>query len=154
MSVVTPLNPEWERQLREGFARQAAMSLFGATIGRLAPGEMEIVMPFRPEITQQTGTIHAGVIAAIADSACGGAAFSLMPPGSDVVSIEFKLNLLAPATGDAFVARARVVRAGKTISTCAADVFALAPTGETLVATMLATMMRRRFTTESQREPL
>ena len=143
MAIVTPLNPDWERELRDGFARQAAMSLFGATIGRLAPGEMEIVLPFRREVTQQTGTIHAGVIAAIADSACGGAAFSLMPPGSDVVSIEFKLNLLAPAIGDACAARARVVRAGKTITTCVADVFAIRGSSETLVATMLGTMMRR-----------
>lgn len=135
--------------LRDGFSRQVAMSLFGARIGRLIPGEMEILLPFKRDITQQTGSVHAGVIAAIADSACGGAAFSLMPPGSDVVSIEFKLNLLAPATGDSFAARARVVRAGKTISTCVADVFAIADGRETLVATMLATMMRRNATTSS-----
>ena len=146
MSIVTPLNSDWETVLRAGFARQAAMSLFGATIGRLAPGEVEIILPFNQRVTQQTGTIHAGVIAAIADSACGGAAFSLMPPGSDVVSVEFKLNLLAPALGDLFAARARVVRAGKTISTCVADVFAIRGSEETLVATMLGTMMRRNAT--------
>jgi uncharacterized protein (TIGR00369 family) len=140
---MTPSNPKWEAVLREGFARQAAMSLFGARIGRVAPGEIEIVLPFKRDVTQQTGSVHAGVIAAIADSACGGAAFSLMPPGSDVVSIEFKLNLLAPAIGDAFAARARVVRSGKTISTCVADVYAIRGDAETLVATMLATMMRR-----------
>lgn len=146
MSIVTPLNPDWESALRDGFARQAAMSLFGAAIGRIAPGETEITLPFRQELTQQAGTIHAGVVAAIADSACGGAAFSLMPPGSDVVSVEFKLNLLAPALGEHFAARARVVRAGKTISTCAADVFAISGATETLVATMLGTMMRRNAT--------
>ena len=125
------------------------MSLFGARIGRLAPGEMEILLPFKRDITQQTGSVHAGVIAAIADSACGGAAFSLMPPGSDVVSIEFKLNLLAPAIGDSFAARGRIVRAGRTISTCVADVFAIRGGDETLVATMLATMMRRTASSTS-----
>ncbi|MGZ4809838.1 MAG: PaaI family thioesterase, partial [Thermoanaerobaculia bacterium] len=95
------------------------------------------------DLCQQNGLIHAGVIAAIADSACGGAAFSLMPAGSDVLSIEFKINLVAPASGESFAARARVIRAGKTVTTCAADVFAINAGSETLVATMLGTMMRR-----------
>lgn len=122
------------------------MKTVGARLGRLAPGAVEILLPFRTDLTQQTGVLHAGVIAAIADSACGGAAFSLMPPGSDVASIEFKLNLVAPAAGETFAARARVVRAGKTISTCVADVYAINGESETLVATMLGTMMRRRAT--------
>jgi len=144
MSAVTPSNAQWEEALREGFARQAVMAHFGARLGRLAPGSVEILLPFRPELSQQNGLLHAGVVAAIADSACGGAALSLMPPGSDVLSIEFKLNLLAPAAGESFAARARVVRAGKTVTACAADVFAISDGTETLIATMLGTMMTRR----------
>lgn len=143
MPRVSPPNREWEMALREGFARQAVMAFFGARLGRLAPGEVEILLPFRPELAQQNGLLHAGVVAAIADSACGGAAFSLMPPQSDVLSIEFKLNLLAPAAGEMFAARARVIRAGKTFTACAADVFAISGGAETLVATMLGTMMTR-----------
>ena len=106
---------------------------------RIAAGEVDISLSWRDDFGQQSGVLHAGVLASIADSACGYAALTLMPAGSDVVSVEFKLNLLAPAKGAEFVARGRVVRAGKTITATAADVFA----GETLVATMLATMMRR-----------
>ena len=94
------------------------------------------VLPFSDGIGQQTGVVHAGVIAAIADSACGGAALTLMPPGSDVVSVEFKLNLLAPARGERFVARARVVRAGKTLSVCSADVIAINPKTKGLIEDM------------------
>jgi len=119
------------------------MATIGAQPGRIRPGEVEIVLPFSERIGQQAGVVHAGVIAAIADSACGGAALTLMPPGSDVVSVEFKLNLLAPARGERFVARARVVRAGKTLSVCSADVIAVHDGAETIVATMLGTMMRR-----------
>ncbi len=139
----TPANPDFERTVRESFARQSLMTLLGAQLMRVAPGEVEVELPFRDDLGQQQGLIHAGVIASIADSACGYAAHSLMPPGSDVVSVEFKLNLLAPARGQRFLARARVVRAGRTISVCRADVLAIADGAETLVATMLATMMQR-----------
>ena len=122
------------------------MTTLGASIGRIAPGEVEIVLPFRNDLTQQTGFIHAGVLAAIADSASGGAALTMWPPGSDVISIEFKMNLVAPAAGERFAARARIVRAGKTITATLADVFAISGSTETLVATMLATMMRRSAT--------
>lgn len=114
------------------------MSTIGARLVRVAPGEVDIELGFRGDLLQQSGTLHAGVISAIADSACGYAALSLMPAGSNVVSVEFKLNLLAPATSS-IVAHARVVRAGRTLSVTSADVLA----GETLIATMLATMMRR-----------
>ena len=116
------------------------MSTIGAELVRVAVGEVDIALAWRDDLTQQGGVLHAGVIASIADSACGYAALTLMPADSEVVSVEFKINLLAPAAGSRFVARGRVVRAGGTITTTAADVFA----GETLVATMLATMMKRR----------
>jgi uncharacterized protein (TIGR00369 family) len=139
--------PEWDpelaRTIAESFERQGLMKTIGAALIRVAAGEVDIELPFRDDLTQQNGLLHAGVLASIADTACGYAAQSLMPHGSDVVSIEFKLNLLAPARGERAVVRARVVRSGKTITVCRADVFG----GETLVATMLATMMRRAGTT-------
>ena len=122
------------------FSRQRLLTLMGAQLSRVAPGEVDIALPFRDDLAQQSGALHAGTVAAIADTACGLAALSLMPEGSGVVSVEFKLNLLAPAMGENFVAKARVVRAGKTLSVCTADVVA---DEKTLVATMLATMMRR-----------
>lgn len=115
------------------------MTLIGASLEHVGEGEVVIALPFRGDLVQQTGTIHAGVIAAIADSACGYAALTKMPAGANVLSVEFKINLLAPAAGTRFVARARVIRAGRTLTTTAADVFA----DETIVATMLATMIRR-----------
>jgi uncharacterized protein (TIGR00369 family) len=143
MSVHTIRNPDFERDLREGFARQSLMSSFGARLEKIAPGEVDIAIDARADLLQQNGFVHAGVLTSIADSACGGAAITLMPPHSDVLSIEFKVNLLAPAAAPRFVARARVLRAGRTITVCRADVFGIDGANETLVATMLGTMMTR-----------
>lgn len=115
------------------------MRTIGATLAHVGEGEVDIELPFRSDLAQQNGLLHAGIITTIADTACGYAALTLMPPDSDVLSVEFKLNLLSPVRGDRVIARARVIRSGKTITVCRADVFS----GETLVATMLATMMRR-----------
>lgn len=119
------------------------MTLLGAELARVAPGEVDVELPFRGDLSQQNGLLHAGVVTTIADVACGYSALTLMPAGSDVISIEFKMNLLAPGRGDRFVARAKVIRAGRTITVCRADVFAIAGGYETLIATMLATMMQR-----------
>jgi uncharacterized protein (TIGR00369 family) len=127
--------------VRGSFTRQTFMVTIGAKLIRIAAGEVDIEMPFSDRIGQQSGFVHAGVITAIADTACGYAALTRMPEGSEVVSVEFKLNFLAPAVGERFVARGRVVRAGKTLTVCTADVIALP--GNTVVATMLGTMMRR-----------
>lgn len=140
---VSPESTDFDRTVRESFARQRLMSTLGVKLISVTPGAVEIALPFRDDLTQQSGVAHAGVLASIADSACGYAALTLMPAGSDVVSIEFKLNLVAPAKGEHLIARGRVVRAGKTITTAAADVFAVEAGVETLVATMLGTMMRR-----------
>lgn len=136
-----PPDPDFEARVRASFAQQVVMRTIGARLARVAPGEVAIEMPFRADLTQQHGFLHAGIVATIADSACGYAAYSLMPADAAVLSIEYKINLLAPAAGDAFVARARVVRAGRTVTACAADVFAVAAGAEKPVATMLATMM-------------
>lgn len=141
MPAFTPLDPEFAARVRASFDRQVVMRTLGASLERVAPGEVEIALPYRADLTQQHGFLHAGVIATIADSACGYAAFSLMPAEAGVLSIEFKINLLAPAAGERFVARGHVVRAGRTITTCTADVFASQEGGEKLVATMLGTMM-------------
>jgi uncharacterized protein (TIGR00369 family) len=134
-------NPAFAEAVHESFRRQKFMMTIGAKLIRVAPGEVEIELPFGAAIEQQGGSVHAGVITAIADSACGGAALTLMPAGSDVVSVEFKLNFLAPARGERFVARGRVLRTGRTLTVCAADVVAIP--GDVTVATMLGTMMRR-----------
>jgi uncharacterized protein (TIGR00369 family) len=126
--------------VEEIFSKQKLLVLMGAKLDRVAPGEVDISLDFRDDLAQQSGALHAGTVAAIADTACGLAALSMMPAGSGVVSVEFKLNLLAPAVGAHFVAEGRVVRAGKTLSVCTADVIA---DGERVVATMLGTMMRR-----------
>ena len=125
------------------FSRQPAMALIGASLVVLDAGSVEVSFPFRADLTQQDGFIHAGIIATAADSACGYAALSSMPEGSDVLSVEFKLNLLRPAAGERFVARAQVLKAGKTLTAVRADVFAFADGHERLVAAMQATMIRR-----------
>lgn len=144
--IDNPPNPLFSERVRASFARQQIMGLFGATLTRLEPGLVEIEMPFREGLTQQHGFLHAGVVTTIADSACGYAALSVMPPETGVLSIEYKVNLLAPARGARFIARGRVLRAGRTIIVCAGDVVAVQDENgesaqETAIATMLATMM-------------
>lgn len=139
----SPPDPDFERRVRDSFARQAVMATIGARLLRVAPGETEIDLDIVPGLGQQNGFLHAGIVTTVLDSACGYAAHSLMPAGSDVLSVEFKVNLLAPAAGERLVARARVLRAGRTLSVCQGDAFALRDGVETNVATMLATMIRR-----------
>jgi uncharacterized protein (TIGR00369 family) len=120
------------------------MATLGCRLVRVVAGEAEIEVPCRQDLTQQHGYVHAGVVAAIADTACGIAAFTLMPADAAVLSVEFKLNLLAPAAGDRLVARGRVLRPGRTLTACTGEVVAVAGGRETLVASMLATMMALR----------
>ena len=142
MADLVPKDPDYERRVRASFARQRAMETFGARLLRVAPGEVEIGIDFDGAFTQQHGYLHAGVVTAVVDTACGYAALSLTEPGAEVLSVEFKLNLLSPAAGERFAARARVVRAGRNLTVCAGDVYALKDGGEKVVATMLATMMK------------
>lgn len=119
------------------------MNLIGGELTRIEPGVIEITLPYRTDLTQQHGYVHAGIITTIADSACGYAAYTLMPPGSDVLAVEFKVNLLRPAKGEMFVARAEVVKSGRTLTVVSAGVHALS-NGDSreLVAIMQGTMMR------------
>jgi uncharacterized protein (TIGR00369 family) len=139
--IFRPPNPEFESAVRASFSNQKIMRTIGARLERVAPGELSIALPFREDLTQQDGFLHAGVMAAILDSACGYAAMSLVPPGAHVLTVEFKANFLAPARGEAFVARAWVKRSGRTLTVCQADAFSEAAGQETLIATMLATIM-------------
>jgi uncharacterized protein (TIGR00369 family) len=131
----------FEPRVRESFGRQAFMSTIGAELASVTPGAVEIRVPFGRHLTQQNDFLHAGVIASILDSACGYAALSVAPENAEVLSVEFKVNLLAPAVGESFIARAQVKRAGKTLTVCTADAFALNQGNEKLVATMQATIM-------------
>lgn len=118
------------------------MGLIGAELSRVEPGLVEIKLPYRSDLAQQHGYLHAGIVATIADSACGYAAYSLMPPKAEVLSVEFKVNLLRPAKGESFLATAEVVKSGKTLTVVRADVFAMDhEERRELVATMLGTMM-------------
>jgi uncharacterized protein (TIGR00369 family) len=142
MILGQPANPDYAEKIRTSFARQAIMHLIGAELGRVEPGFVEITLPYREDLTQQNGYLHAGIVSTIADSACGYAALSLMPSDSEVLSVEFKVNLLRPATGVSFVARSGVIKAGRTISVVHADVFAVFDTSEEqLIAIMQGTMI-------------
>ena len=134
---------DYERRIRENFARQRVMQLIGAGLRRVEPGAVDIALPFRLDLTQQNGFIHAGIITTVADSACGYAAYTLMPADSGVLSVEFKVNLLRPAEGEQFVAEARVIKAGATLTVTRCDVYGWTADQSKMVATMLATMIRR-----------
>jgi uncharacterized protein (TIGR00369 family) len=136
-----PKNPEYAQRVQASFDRQGAMALLGARLVRVAPGECDIELPFKPELTQQHGYFHGGIIGTIADSAGGYAAFSLMPADSSVLTVEFKMNLLAPGDGDLLIARGRVVKAGRTLVVTQIDVFVSKSGRETLCATLLETLM-------------
>lgn len=135
--------PETEQRVRDSFARQGLMGHLGARLVAVSPGECAIACAPRAELSQQHGFVHAGVIAAIADSAAGYSAMSVAPADSEVLTVEFKLNLLAPAEGDLLMARGRVVRAGRTLTVCESTVTALRDSEETQCAIALVTMMHR-----------
>ena len=142
MTKIQATNPAFAGEIRASFAKQTIMGLIGGELTRIEPGVVEISLPYRADLTQQDGYVHAGIVTTIADSACGYAAYSLMPPDSDVLAVEFKVNLLRPAKGEIFVARAEVIKPGKTLTVVSADVMAMDGEQHTLVATMLGTMMR------------
>lgn len=139
---MTPRDPDWEGRARESFARQGFMGLLGAEMTEIAPGACAVALALRPDLRQQHGYGHAGAAWAIADTAMGYAAQSLMGPGDGVVSVEVKMNLLAPARGARLIARARVEKAGRTLTVCRADVAAVDGEGrETAVALAIGTFM-------------
>ena len=136
-----PKNPDYRAVAAATFDRQQAMRSLGISISRLEAGEVDLSMSYAPAWTQQNGFVHAGIITAGLDTACGIAAFTLMPPGCDILTVEFKTNLLAPAKGERFAFRAHVVKPGRTLTVCEARAFAQAGGSETLIATMTGTLM-------------
>ena len=132
-----PADPGFAQRCRESFGRQKAMALIGAQLAVVEPGYVEIVLPYRDELTQQKGYIHGGILGMIADTACGYSAFSLMPAGCSIVTVEYKMNILSPGRGT-LVAKATVVKPGRTLTIARGDVYA---DGGTHVATMLQTLM-------------
>ena len=141
MSRLIPKDTEFEARVRASFARQTAMATLGIEIAGVRAGEVELRMPYAADYTQQHGFIHAGIITTALDTACGYAAFSLMPDNAAVLTVEFKTNLFAPARGDYFLFRAHVVKPGRTITVCDAQAFAIEGGKEKLVATMTGTLM-------------
>jgi uncharacterized protein (TIGR00369 family) len=125
MSEFTPRDPAFERKVRDSFARQKVMALIGARLACVEPGHVSIELAYRDDLVQQHGYLHAGIVGTIADSAGGYAGFSLMPAGSSVLSVEYRMHLLQPAEGERFVAHGRVIRSGRTITVCELDVEAL-----------------------------
>lgn len=140
MASYVPQDPEFEARVRGSFARQTLMRTVGARLLRVSPGEVEIDLRFREDLTQHHGFLAGAVVTAIVDVACGYAAMTLMPPGASVLTIEYKVNFLSPAQGERVIARGRVVRPGRMVTVCAGDVVALHTGREKTVATMLATM--------------
>jgi uncharacterized protein (TIGR00369 family) len=130
-------------RVRASFDRQGAMATLGAELADVAEGRVAIALAIEPRLSQQHGFLHAGVVVAALDSACGYAALTLMPADAEVLSVEFKVNLLAPASGDRLVAEGEVVRPGRTLTVCRGDAYAERESERVHVATMLATMVRR-----------
>lgn len=130
-----------DRRTRESFAKQGLMQTLGASLVHVSPGQVEIALVPRPEIAQQHGFVHAGAVSAIADSAAGYAALSMMPAGRGILTTEFKINLLAPAAGTRIVARGKVVKAGRTLTLAQTEVLAENDGRERLIALLTATLM-------------
>ena len=141
MPTFEPQDPNFEARIRASFARQKIMKTIGARLTKVAPGEVEIELPFRADLTQQHGFLHAGIVTSIVDTACGYAAMTFMPGDATVLTVEYKVNFVSPAMGKLMIARGHVTKPGRTVTVCAGDVFALSDGKEKLVVTMLGTMM-------------
>src|SRR2546428_2628734 len=140
MAAFAVQDPEFETSVRRSFDDLTLMRTVGARLHSVAPGEVEIDLPVRDDLTQHHGYLAGAVLTAIVDIACGYAAMTLMPSGASVLTVEYKVNFLSPAQGDRMVARGRVVRPGRTLTVCSGDVTAIVGGNEKIVATMLATM--------------
>jgi uncharacterized protein (TIGR00369 family) len=140
--VFEPPDAGYTARVRESFARQGFMDHLGAQLLRIEPGQCEIAATRRPELTQQHGYFHGGVMASLADSAAGYAAYSLMPADATVLTVEYKLSILRPGRGDRLTARARVIKPGRTLTVVQCDVFVVSDRRETMCMTSLQTLMR------------
>jgi uncharacterized protein (TIGR00369 family) len=136
-----PSDPHFADRVRASFQQQTVMAAIGASVRSVTPGVVEIELPFRADLCQQDGFLHAGIVTTIVDSACGYAAYTLMPADARVLSVEFKINFLAPAVGESFIARGKVARAGRTVTVCTGEVVAQSQDAQRVIALMQATMM-------------
>jgi uncharacterized protein (TIGR00369 family) len=136
-----PKNPDYRQVVSAVFATQPAMRTLGVSVARLEPGMAELEMPYSADFSQQNGFVHSGILAAAMDNACGVAALTLMPAISNMLTVEFKINMLSPAKGERFLLRAEVIKPGRTIVFCDARAVAVENGSESLVATMTTTMM-------------
>lgn len=141
-------DPDFAARVQDSFTRQQFMNTIGAELSAIDPGMAEITVGYREDLCQQHGFFHGGLVGTIADNACGYAAYSLMAATDSVLTVEYKVNLVAPASGERLISRARVVRAGRRITVCHADVFAWRDGGEHLCATALGTFMRLEDTSD------
>ena len=142
VSAFEPRDPDWEAKVRDSFSRQGIMKTLGARLMHVAPGAVEIAVDYHEGLSQQHGFFHAGVSSTIVDSAGGYAGFSLFSPGSSVLTVEFKINLVAPAHGERLRALGRVIKPGRTLTICEGDVFVIREGKETLCARMQQTLMQ------------
>lgn len=141
MSEFKVLNPDFADRVRDSFSRQSFMATIGAELTDIGPGQVEIHLPYQDSLCQQHGYFHGGVIGALADNVGGYAAFSLMAPENSVLTVEYKMNIVAPGDGEALIARGQVLRPGRTLTVCQAQVFAVKDGKEKLCATALCTLM-------------
>ena len=141
MTTFVAAHTDFETSVRESFSRMALMTTIGARLVKVAAGQIHIDMAVRDELTQQHGYVAGAIVTGIVDTACGYAAMSLMPAGAGVLTVEYKVNFVSPARGERLLARGWVVKPGRTLTVCAGEVYALSDGTETIVATMLGTMM-------------
>lgn len=141
MGTHSPPDPQFEHRVRESFVRQGLINTLDGKITHIGPGELHIEAPFDERFTQQDDFLHAGIVTTLMDSACGYAAYTLMPANSRVLTVEFKVNFLKPAQGDRFRAEGHVIKPGKTLTVCEGKLFALLDEREILVAVMQTTMV-------------
>ncbi|MGC8658199.1 MAG: PaaI family thioesterase [Desulfomonilaceae bacterium] len=141
MTDLKPFDGDFENRVRASFDRQQVMKTIGASMTLVAPGEVHIELPYCQSLTQQHGYLHAGIVTIIVDSACGYAAFSLMPPDSEVLTVEYKVNFLHPAKGEKFISIGKVLKPGRTLTVCSGTVLSCGNDGEKAIAKIQATMM-------------
>lgn len=141
MTAFQVQDPDYEARVRKTFAGQLALTTLGITLAKIEPGMLELRMPYDTKFSQQNGFLHGGVVSAGLDTACGLASYTLMPAAADILTVEFKVNLLAPAKGQTFRFVGRVVKPGRTLVVAEGHAFASDDGREKLIATMSATMM-------------
>ena len=146
-----PRDPHWDSKIQDSFARQGVMGLIGATLADTWPGGCEIHLPYRPDLSQQHGFFHAGVTSTIVDSAAGYAGFSLMAPNTSVLSVEFKINLLAPADGGLLIAIGTVIKPGRTLTITQGDAWVVKNGKATHCAMMQQTLMTMHGKSETEK---